>query len=107
MEDVAPYLGFGVVESVHSQPAVGIIAKTTALYRLRFSIRQISPRTRRYIRPNQYVTEKPIPGDFYTNLRLPTIKGKHILTGKRARLVESLSARKEREPQILLLQALC
>jgi len=77
MRDVAPYLGFGVVE-IRAQPAaIGIIAKTTALISdSGISIRQIlaedpeiSPDPKLIV-----VTEKPIPGELlHKLLRIPTV----------------------------------
>jgi predicted regulator of amino acid metabolism with ACT domain len=77
MRDVAPYLGFGVVE-IRAQPAaVGIIAKTTALISdSGISIRQILAEDPEiYPDPKLIVvTEKPIPGEvLHKLLRIPTV----------------------------------
>ena len=77
MRDVAPYLGFGVVE-IRAEPAtVGIIAKTTLLIaEAGISIRQILAEDPE-INPDPkliVVTEKPIPGELLPKLlKIPTV----------------------------------
>jgi len=77
MRDIAPYLGFGVVE-IRAVPAtVGIIAKTTTLIAdAGISIRQILAEDPE-INPDPkliVVTEKPIPGELLPKLlKIPTV----------------------------------
>ena len=77
LKDVAPYLGYGVVEIRAKPAAIGIIAATSALIAEEgISIRQILAEDAEiYPDPKLIIiTEKPIPGDLLSKfLKIPTV----------------------------------
>ena len=77
MKDVAPFLGYGVIEIRAKPDAVGIIAATSTLIAEEgISIRQILAEDAEiYPDPKLIIiTEKPIPGDLLSKfLKIPTV----------------------------------
>ncbi len=77
LKDVAPYLGYGVIEIRAKPAAIGIIAATSTLIAKEgISIRQILAEDAEiYPDPKLIIiTEKPIPGDLLSKiLKIPTV----------------------------------
>ncbi len=78
LRDVAPYLGYGVVEFRAKPEAPGIIAEATALIAKEgISIRQILAEDAEIFPDPKLllITEKPVPGELLPKfLKIPTVK---------------------------------